>query len=79
MIAIRRGWSASVPKPRINFIHFHGAFVTDSKYRALVTAAKRGKGNKAQATGKAKNQTPCRAWDINHLGKATPAGGPDRT
>jgi len=43
--------AALVPKPRANLTRFHGVFVgvphqPNSKYRALVTPAKRGKGNK---------------------------------
>ena len=38
--------AALVPKPRVNLTRFHGVFAPNSKYRALVTPAKRGKGNK---------------------------------
>ena len=45
--------AALVPKPRVNLTRFHGVFVgvphqPNSKYRALVTPAKRGKGNKRE-------------------------------
>jgi hypothetical protein len=45
--------AALVPKPRVNLTRFHGVFVEvphqpNSKYRALVTPAKRGKGNKRE-------------------------------
>ena len=40
--------AALVPKPRINLTRFHGVFAPNSKHRALVTPAKRGKGNKAR-------------------------------
>ena len=43
--------AALVPKPRVNLTRFHGVFAPNSKYRALVTPAKRGKGGKkAKAT-----------------------------
>jgi len=40
--------AALVPKPRVNLTRFHGVFVPNSKYRALVTPAKRGGGNQAR-------------------------------
>ncbi len=45
--------TALVPKPRVNLTRFHGVFVgvphqPNSKCRALVTPAKRGKGNKRE-------------------------------
>jgi hypothetical protein len=39
---------ALVPKPRVNLTRFHGVFAPNSKHRALVTPAKRGKVNKAK-------------------------------
>jgi hypothetical protein len=41
--------AALVPRPRVNLTRFHGVFAPNSKHRALVTPAKRGKGNKAKA------------------------------
>ena len=41
-----------VPKPRVNLTRFHGVFAPNSKHRALVTPAKRGKGNKRQENSK---------------------------
>jgi hypothetical protein len=41
--------AALVPKPRVNLTRFHGVFAPNSKYRTLVTSAKRGKGSKPQA------------------------------
>ena len=38
--------AALVPKPRVNLTRFHGVFAPNSKHRALVIPAKRGKGNK---------------------------------
>ena len=46
-----------VPKPRINLTRFHGVFAPHSKYRALVTPAKRGTGKKVQAADQAQDQT----------------------
>jgi hypothetical protein len=48
--------AALVPKPRVNLTRFHGVFAPNSKHRALVTPAKRGKGNKPKATDEP--QTP---------------------
>jgi hypothetical protein len=38
---------ALIPKPRVNLTRFHGVFAPNSKYRALVTPGKRGKGGKS--------------------------------
>jgi hypothetical protein len=40
--------AALVPKPRVNLTRVHGVFAPNSKHRALVTPAKRGKGNQAR-------------------------------
>jgi len=40
--------AALVPKPRANLTRFHGVFAPNSKHRAFVTPAKRGKGGKAR-------------------------------
>ena len=45
-----------IPKPRVNLTRFHGVFAPNSRYRAMVTPAKRGKGKKARPTGE--DQTP---------------------
>ncbi len=42
--------AALVPRPRVNLTRFHGVFAPNSKHRALVTPAKRGKGNKAKVS-----------------------------
>lgn len=42
--------AALVPRPRVNLTRFHGVFTPNSKHRALVTPAKRGKGNPAKTT-----------------------------
>jgi len=47
-----------VPKPRVNLTRFHGVFAPNSKYRALVTPAKRGKGKKVKTPKEALDQTP---------------------
>jgi hypothetical protein len=44
-----------VPKPRVNLTRFHGVFASNSKYRALVTPAKRGRGKIVKALN---DQTP---------------------
>ena len=46
-----------VPKPRVNLIRFHGVFAPNSKYRARVTPASRGKRKKCHA-GSEPDQTP---------------------
>jgi hypothetical protein len=40
--------AALVPKPRVNLTRFHGVFAPNRKHRALVTPAKRGRGNQAR-------------------------------
>lgn len=40
--------AAPVPRPRVNLTRFHGVFAPNSKHRALVTPAKRGRGNEAR-------------------------------
>ena len=44
-----------VPRPRVNLTRFHGVFAPNSKYRALVTPAKRGRGKTVKALN---DQTP---------------------
>jgi hypothetical protein len=50
--------AALVPRPRVNLTRFHGVFAPNSKLRALVTPAKRGRGNKARAADETQDQTP---------------------
>jgi hypothetical protein len=50
--------AALVPKPRVNLTGFHGVFAPHSKHRALVTPAKRGKGNKPKASDDRQDPTP---------------------
>jgi hypothetical protein len=50
--------AALVPKPRVNLTRFHGVFAPNSKLRALITPAKRGKGNQARAADETQDQTP---------------------
>ena len=45
-----------VPKPRVNLTRFHGVFAPNSKYRARITPAGRGKYKKAQSPDES-NQT----------------------
>jgi hypothetical protein len=49
--------AALVPKPRVNLTRFHGVFAPNSKHRALVTPARRGRGSKPQAPDEAQDQT----------------------
>ena len=48
-----------VPKPRVNLTRFHGVFAPNSKYRALVTPARRGKNRKCHSADEA-DQTPAK-------------------
>ncbi len=50
--------AALVPKPRVNLTRFHGLFAPNRKHRALVTPAKRGKGNRKKAPAEASERTP---------------------
>ncbi len=43
--------AALVPKPRVNLTRFHGVFAPNSRHRALVTPAKRGRGHKDRVAG----------------------------
>ena len=49
---------ALIPKPRINLTRFHGVFAPNSRYRAMVTPAKRGRGKKTKAANDKQDQTP---------------------
>ena len=50
--------AALVPKPRVNLTRFHGVFAPNSKLRALVTPAKRGKGGGPEAADVQDEQPP---------------------
>ncbi len=52
--------AALVPRPRANLTRFHGVFAPNSKHRALITPAKRGKGNKHQENSKTDDCTPAK-------------------
>ena len=43
--------AALAPKSRANLTRFHGVFAPNSKHRALITPAKRGKSTKRQING----------------------------
>jgi hypothetical protein len=63
---------ALVPKPRVNLTRFHGVFAPNSKYRALVTPARRGKGKKGKAAQQQPDQTPAErrasmTWPFSHI------------
>jgi len=49
--------AALVPKPRVNLTRFHGVFAPNSKHRALITPAGRGKGRKTTTTNET-HRTP---------------------
>lgn len=49
--------AALVPRPRVNLTRFHGVFAPNSKWRAQVTPAKRGKGRQI-ASIPAEDKTP---------------------
>jgi hypothetical protein len=50
--------AALVPRPRVNLTRFHGVFAPNSKYRALITPAQRGKGRKPQTSDSPIARTP---------------------
>lgn len=50
--------AALVPEPRVNLTRFHWVFAPYSKYRAMVTLAKRGRGKKAKVPNDKQDQTP---------------------
>jgi hypothetical protein len=50
--------AALVPKARVNLTRFHGVFAPNSKHRALVTPARRGRGSKPKATEAGQEQPP---------------------
>jgi hypothetical protein len=50
--------AALVPKPRVNLTRFHGVFAPNSRDRASVTPAKRGKGAKPEAFEEGEEKTP---------------------
>ena len=43
--------AAPAPKPRVNLTRFHGVFAPNSKHRAMITPAGRGRGSKKKQTG----------------------------
>jgi len=49
---------ALVPRPRVNLTRYHGVLAPNSKYRAQVTPAKRGKGRKISVCEETQEQTP---------------------
>jgi len=46
------------PCPRVNLTRFHGVFAPNSKYRAQVTPAKRGRGGRHATTADPEARTP---------------------
>ncbi len=47
-----------MPKPRVNLTRFHGVFAPNSKYRARVTPAKRGRGGRHAKPADTEEPTP---------------------
>ena len=56
---------ALVPKPRVNLTRFHGVFAPNSKYRASVTPAKRGKRIKCHSVDGTDQSTAEKRVSIN--------------
>jgi len=61
-----------IPKPRVNLTRFHGVFAPNSKYRAQVTPAKRGRGKKVKIPEGTQDQTPAEkrasmTWPLPHI------------
>ena len=50
--------AALVPKPHVNLTRFHGVFAPNRKHRARVMLAKRGEGNKTNASNAIEDPTP---------------------
>ena len=50
--------AALVPRPRVNLTRFHGVFAPNSRYRARVTPAKRGRGGQHARTADPEEPTP---------------------
>ncbi len=50
--------AALVPKPRVNLIRFHGVFAPNSRHRARVTSAKRGRGGRHAKPADTEEPTP---------------------
>ncbi|MDV3228353.1 transposase, partial [Salmonella enterica] len=56
--------AALVPKPRVNLTRFHGVFAPNSRHRALVTPAKRGRGNKVRVADEPATPAQRRAMKV---------------
>ena len=54
----RLGHQRGVPKARVNLTRYHGVFAPNSKHRARITPAKRGKGSTAKEDANAHARTP---------------------
>ena len=50
--------AALVPKPRVKLIRFQRVFAPNSKHRARVTPAKRGRGGRSDTTANPEERTP---------------------
>ena len=78
--------AALVPEPRVNLTRYHGVFAPNSRHRAQLTPAKRGKGNMTQVTEPA-NERPVakrrasmtwaqRLWRVFNIDVANSEGRP---
>jgi hypothetical protein len=50
--------AALVPPPRLNLTRFHGVFAPNSRYRARITPARRGRGAKPTKQTQTEDRTP---------------------
>ncbi len=55
-LALLAGWA--LPRPRVNLTRYRRVFAPNSKHRALVTPAKRGKGAKWKVSDEEQENTP---------------------
>ena len=51
-------WAQEKKQPRVNLTRFHGVFAPNSRYRAMVTPAKQGRGKKTKTANDKQDQTP---------------------
>jgi len=59
--------AALVPPPRLNLTRFHGVFAPNSRYRARITPARRGRG--AKPTKPTEDRTPAEQRSAMHWAK----------
>jgi len=63
-----------VPKPRVNLTRFHGVFAPNSKNRALVTKAARGKGAKPGVSDKEQEKNAGATPGCHKMGATSETG-----